>query len=88
MRISAQAKMQIMRLIDEGKSLDPFDLVASYRWTCAAYEALQCDPVQQERFAEYPCVSPLKRLYVGLEILEQVLYGDTPEDYTPAYSQV
>ncbi len=58
MRISAQAKTRILRLIDEGDSLDHCDVGAFYRWSQASYDALQFDRVQQQRFDEY-CRSSL-----------------------------
>ena len=90
MSISEQAKTDLIGLIYEGETLDPFDLEAFYSWVEASYEALMFDPVQQERFAEYcgsSCDSTSMRL-CGVWMLKQALYKDTPEDYTPTYPQV
>jgi hypothetical protein len=84
MRISEQAKTQILRLIDEGDSLDHFDAGAFYRWSQASYDALQIDRVQQQRFDEYcrSCcgVTSALRLNVGVWMLKQVLHKAVPEN--------
>ena len=91
MSISEQAKTQLIQLIAEGECLDAHDLEAFYSWVEASYEALEFDPVQQRRFDEY-CRSSYgyasMRLFVGVWMLKQALYKDTPEDYTPTYPQV
>ena len=90
MSISEQAKMHLIELICEGETLDAFDLEAFYSWVEASYEALMFDPVQQERFAEYcgsSCDATSMRL-CGVWMLKQALHKDTPEGYTPTYSQV
>ena len=86
MRISEQAETQLLRLIDEGDSLDVFDLEAFHRWMQATYEALQSDRVQQQRFDEY-CRSScgftsLLRLRCGVCMLRQALYK-AAENYPP-----
>ena len=45
MIISEQAHAEIIALIAEGESLDPYDLEAFYRWVRAVDEALEflCD---------------------------------------------
>jgi len=84
MRISEQAKIQMLRLIDEGSSLNPFDLETFNRWMQATYEALQSDSVQQQRFDEYcrsSCgVTYSKRLRCGVSMLKQALYKGAPEN--------
>ncbi len=91
MTVSEQAYTEIIKLILEGESLDALDLEAFYGWIESSYEALEFDPVQQERFDDY-CRSSggyaSVRLYIGVWLLKQALYKDTPEDYTPTYSQV
>jgi len=91
MSISEQAKSHLIGLIYEGETLDPFDLEAFYSWVEASYEALEFDPVQQERFDKY-CRSSYDstsmRLHMGMWMLKQALYKDTPEDYTPTHVQV
>ncbi len=91
MTISEQAYTEIMQLIQEGETLDASDLEAFYSWIESSYEALEFDPVQQERFDDY-CRSSggyaSVRLYTGVWLLKQALYKDTPEGYTPTYSQV
>jgi hypothetical protein len=82
MRISEQAKIQMLRLIDEGSSIHPFDLEGFNRWMQATYEALQSDSLQQQRFDEY-CrssrgVTSSKRLRCGVSMLKQALYKDAP----------
>jgi len=84
-RISEQHKSQIHRLIDEGESLDPLNLEASYGWIQASYQALEFDPIQRYRFAEYcgsSCDSSSVRL-VGVWILKEALNGDTSDKYIP-----
>ena len=85
MRISEQDKTQILRLIDEGDSLDLFDVGAFYRWSQASYDALQFDRVQQQRFDEYCCSSCgfrcSTRLNLGVRMLKQVLCKAVPEKY-------
>jgi len=91
MSISELAKTQLTQLIYEGETLEPFDLEAFYSWVEPSYEALEVDPVQQERFDKYcrsSCDSTAMRLYVGVWMLKQALYKDTPEGYTSTYSQV
>lgn len=84
MRIPEQAKTRILRLIDEGDSLDHFDVGAFYRWSQASYDALQFDRLQQQRFDEYcrSCcgVTSALRLNVGVWMLKQVLYKAAPEN--------
>ncbi len=77
MRIPERTKPEILRLVDEGESLDPFDLEALHRWLQDTYEALQFDSVQQQRFDEY-CRSSCGltcslRLRCGLRMLKQAL---------------
>jgi hypothetical protein len=78
MGISEQTRMQIIRLIYEGESLDPHDLESFYGWMEASYESLGFHPMQQERFEEY-CRSSYDsismRLYVGVWMLKQSLFG-------------
>ena len=92
MRISEQDKTQILRLIDEGDSLDLFDVGAFYRWSQASYDALQFDRVQQQRFDEYcrsSCgVTSALRLNVGVWMLKQVLYKAAPKNHTPMSASV
>jgi hypothetical protein len=76
MRISEQAKTQIIRLIDEGQNLDPLDLREVDRWARASHEALKFDPVHQAKFDEYCCVpwGPASmRVCLGLWMLKQPL---------------
>jgi len=91
MSISELAKRRLVGLIYEGETFDPLYLEAFYSWVEASYEALEVDPVQQERFDKY-CRSSYDstsmRLYVGVWMLKQALYKDTPEAYTPTYSMV
>ena len=74
MRISGQASLQLIKLINEATGLDPHDLETFYRWVQASYEALEFDPVQQRRFDEY-CRSShdssIMRLLVGTWMLRQ-----------------
>ena len=83
MRISVPSKTQIIRLIEEGSSLHPSDLEGLNRWMQAAYEALQFDRFQQQRFDEY-CRSPdvvpssVARLRCGVSMLKQALHKDVP----------
>ena len=77
MRISNQGKTRILRLIDEGYSLDHCDAGAFHLWSQASYDALKFDSVQQQRFDEY-CRSSAGltagvRRNVGVRILEQVI---------------
>ena len=90
MSISELAKTQLVGLICEGETFDPLDLEAFYNWAEASYEALEFDPVQQQRFDEFcrsSCDYASVRLYMGVWMLKQALHKDTPEDYTPTYSQ-
>jgi len=91
MSISEQAKTHLIELIYEGETLDAFDLEAFYSWVEASYEALVFKPLQQERFDKY-CRSSYDgtsmRLFGGVWMLKQALYEESPEDYTPTYSQV
>lgn len=84
MKIPEQTKRQILRLIDEGDTLDHFDVRAFYRWSQASYDALQFDQLQQQRFDEYcrsSCgVTSALRLNVGVWMLKQVLYKAAPEN--------
>ena len=84
MTIPVQTKTQIVRLIDEGSSVHPFDLEALHRWMQATYETLQFDSVQQQRFDEYcrsSCgVTSSMRLRCGVSMLKQALYKDAPEN--------
>jgi hypothetical protein len=76
MTISEQDIAQVIRLIDEGERLNPFDLEAFYAWVEAAYEALKFHPVQKQRFDEYcrsSCDSPSMRRFVGLWMLKLAL---------------
>jgi len=88
MTISERAYTEIMQLIQEGKSLDPFDSVAFHRWMDSSHEALEFDPVQQERFHEY-CRSSYgyasMRLYIGVWLLKQSLFvaEEAPEGHYP-----
>ena len=83
MRIPAQTKTQIIRLIEEGSSLHPSDLEGLQRWMQATYEALQFDSMQQMRFDQY-CRSPstfassIIRMRCGVSMLKQALYKDGP----------
>ena len=91
MSISEQAKTQLIQLIAEGEWLNDRNLEAFYSWAEASYEALEFDPVQQQRFDEFclsSCGYASMRLYMGVWMLKQALYKDTPEDYTPTYVQV
>jgi hypothetical protein len=84
MRISEQAKSQVIRLIDDGESLDPFDLEAFYSWMQASHEALGFDTIRQQRFDKYCCSSvdcTSMRLYVGVWMLKQALSNAVPENY-------
>jgi hypothetical protein len=90
MTISEQAYAEIIQLIQEGETLDASDLEAFYRWIESSYEALEFDPLQQERFDDY-CRSggyASMRLYTGVRLLKQLLYNDNPDNYAPTYSQV
>ncbi len=82
MRIPAQTKTQILRLIDEGSSLHPSDSGAVHRWMQAAYEALQFDSVQQQIFDEHcrssGAVRRSMRLSCGVSMLKQLLHKDVP----------
>ena len=81
MTISEQAISQLIRLIDEGEALNPFDLVAFYGWLEASYEALEFHPVQQRRFDEY-CRSshdsPSMRRFLGVWMLKLALDEVSP----------
>jgi hypothetical protein len=91
MRISEQAKTQLIRLTYEGETLDAFDLEAFYSLVEASYEALVFDALQQARFDEHcrsSYDSPSMRLFVGVWMLKQALFKKLPEDYTPTYSEV
>ncbi|HTY22603.1 MAG TPA: hypothetical protein VMC85_05705 [Desulfomonilaceae bacterium] len=84
MKISEQAKTEIVRLIAEGECLDSYDLEAFYLWVRASYEALEYNPLRQEWFDEYCrscCDSTSVRLSKGLWMLRQALYGDASDDY-------
>ncbi len=63
----------ILRLIAEGENLNPKDLEAFYRWVRDSYEALEFDPLHQQRFEEY-CRSSYDsistRVFVGVWILK------------------
>jgi hypothetical protein len=91
MAISEQAKEQLIELIYEGEALDPFDLVAFYRWVEASYEALEFDAVQQEIFDKY-CRSPYDsiamRLYTGVWMLKQTSLKYAQHQCTPPHVQV
>ncbi|HTY22208.1 MAG TPA: hypothetical protein VMC85_03705 [Desulfomonilaceae bacterium] len=91
MKISEQAKTQILKLVDEGHGLNRFDSAAFRRWSQSSYEALQFDPVQQQRFDEYcrtSCgLSSRSRLNAGVRMLQQVLYKAMSEDH-PSVSAV
>ncbi len=82
MRIPAQTKMQILRLIDEGTSLHQYDLEGFNQWMQAAYEALQFDSVQQQIFDEHcrssRAVRRSMRLSCGVSMLKQLLHKDVP----------
>ena len=91
MTISEQACTEIIELIQEGESLDPLDLEAFYSWMDSSYEALEFDPVQQQRFDDY-CRSSggyaSMRLYTGVWLLKQLLFdaddaveGDYPASF-------
>ncbi|MGO9118416.1 MAG: hypothetical protein ACLQPD_12525 [Desulfomonilaceae bacterium] len=85
MRIPAQTKIQILRLIEDGSSVHPSDSEALHRWAQATYETLQFNSVQQQRFDEY-CRSrwvfrsSMTRLHCGVSMLKQALNKDAPED--------
>ncbi len=91
MTISEQACMEITQLIQEGESLDAFDLEAFYGWVESSYQALEFDPVQQERFDDY-CRSSggyaSVRLYTGVWLLKQALFDadDAPDGDCPITS--
>ena len=91
MKFSEQVKSQVIRLIYQGESLDPFDLEAFYNWMQASYEALGFDSAYQERFAQYCgtcCDSPPVRLYKGVWMLKQALREDDSLDIShPMYPQ-
>ncbi len=92
MTISEQAYTEIIKLIQEGETLDASDLEAFYSWVEASYEALMFDPVQQERFAEYcgsSCDSTSMRP-CGVWLLKQSLFAaeEAPDNYAPTSSQV
>ena len=93
MRIPAQTKTQILRLVEDGSSLHPCDLEGLQRWMQATCEALQFDSVQQQRFDEY-CRSPhiftssITRLHCGVSMLKQALCKDGAENYMPIGTQV
>jgi hypothetical protein len=76
--ISEQAKSQISRLVDLGRSLDPHDSDQVDLWARASYEALRFDPVRQAKFDEY-CCSPWgpapTRVCLGVWMLSQPLNG-------------
>ncbi len=76
MRISEQARLQLVRLIDETRGLDPLDPENFNTWVQASYEALEFDAGQQQRFDEY-CRSsddsPDMRLLVGTWMLRRSL---------------
>jgi hypothetical protein len=81
MIFSKQAKSPVIRLIDEGESLNPFDLEAFYGWLEASYEALAFHPVQQRRFDEYcrsSYDSPSMRRIVGVWVLKLALEEVSP----------
>ncbi len=77
MRIFGQARLQLIKLIDETRDLDPLDSKTFSTWVQASYDALECDPVQQQRFDEYCRLSddsPDMRLLVGTCMLRQALH--------------
>ncbi len=82
MRIPAETKTQILRLIDEGSSLHPSDSEAVHRWMQAAYDTLQFDSVQQQIFDEHCRLSGAirrsMRLSCGVSMLKQLLHKDVP----------
>ncbi len=91
MSISELAKTQLIQLIQEGECLNANNLEAFYNWAEASYEALEYDPVQQQRFDEFcrsSCDYASMRLYMGVWMLKQALLKDTPELYVPTYLQV
>jgi hypothetical protein len=75
-RLSDEEKDHILRLIDEGETLDVHDLEALYRWIDASYEALGFYPLHKQRFDQY-CRSSADtyaaRIYVGLWMLRLAL---------------
>jgi hypothetical protein len=90
-RISDTNKAQIMKLISEGEHLNLLDLEAFYRWLDDAYEALEFDPLQKERFAEF-CRSSgdsrCARVFAGVWILRLALedasaHGKEPRKPSP-----
>ncbi|HTY23062.1 MAG TPA: hypothetical protein VMC85_08020 [Desulfomonilaceae bacterium] len=93
MRIPAQTKGQILRLIEEGSNVQPSDSEALHRWAQATYETLQFNSVQQQRFDEY-CRSPqiftssMTRLHCGVSMLKQALCKNGAENYMPIGTQV
>jgi len=82
MRIPAQTKTQILRLIEEGSSLHPSDLEGLQWWMQATYEALQFDSVQQRIFEEHcrlsGAVKRSMRLSCGVSMPKQLLHKDIP----------
>ncbi|HTY24571.1 MAG TPA: hypothetical protein VMC85_15645 [Desulfomonilaceae bacterium] len=92
MRIPAQTKAQILRLIEDGSSVHPSDLEALHRWMQATYETLQFDSVQQQIFDEHcrssRAVTRSMRLSCGVSMLKQALYKQGPENYILISTQV
>ena len=69
-------RRQMIELIDKASGLDRVDLESFNRWAQASYEALEFDPLQQQRFDEH-CRSSgdttSMRLFLGVWILRQSL---------------
>src|SRR5208283_2383351 len=53
MTISEQAYTEITQFIQEEECLNAHNLEAFFSWVEPSYEALEVDPVQQERFDKY-----------------------------------
>lgn len=76
MRIPDRKAEQILRLIAEGRGLNPTDQEAFCRWVHDSYEALGFDPFRQRRFDEYcrsSSDSNSARIYVGVWMLRLAL---------------
>ncbi len=78
MTISELAYTEITQLIQEGECLNAQNLEAFYNWVEASFEALEFDPVQQQRFDEFcrsSCDYASMRLYMGVWMLKQALFA-------------
>ncbi|MGO9570718.1 MAG: hypothetical protein ACLP5H_24600 [Desulfomonilaceae bacterium] len=83
MRIFEQARLELIKLIDETRGLDPLDSKTFSTLVQASYEALEFDPVQQQRFDVYCRLSddsPDMRLLVGTWMLRQALHIQSGRD--------